>query len=195
MLKKEKQRADDAVAQLSKIAIYQNLSSQSLPNCSTVPGFGEGITDPLSLNHGAQATSSSLTREEYVELGDDVSTVSKLTGEITSTYSLNGQQLKSTSPQSRYGNVKAQQEDPTPKENRFQESHEGHMNHGGHVLPYMKKGMSAYIFFCFRMSVSNNESTLNLKLCNLTNKNCLKSDNSLKMFHESYEELITSYES
>ncbi|KAF6719439.1 Kinesin-like protein KIF6, partial [Oryzias melastigma] len=65
MLKKEKQRADDAVAQLSKIAIYQNLSSQSLPNCSTVPGFGEGITDPLSLNHGAQATSSSLTREEY----------------------------------------------------------------------------------------------------------------------------------
>uniref|UniRef100_A0A3B3DAG2 Kinesin family member 6 n=1 Tax=Oryzias melastigma TaxID=30732 RepID=A0A3B3DAG2_ORYME len=159
MLKKEKQRADDAVAQLSKIAIYQNLSSQSLPNCSTVPGFGEGITDPLSLNHGAQATSSSLTREEYVELGDDVSTVSKLTGEITSTYSLNGQQLKSTSPQSRYGNVKAQQEDPTPKENRFQESHEGHMNHGGHVLPYMKKGsqLSAGKLEAFEIFIKDHE--------------------------------------
>ncbi|RVE66374.1 hypothetical protein OJAV_G00106690 [Oryzias javanicus] len=145
MLKKEKQRADDAVTQLSKIANYQKLTSEGLPNSSTVPGFGEGITDPVSLNHGGQATVRCLTREEYVKLGEDVSTVSKLTGEITSTNSVNGQQLKSTTPQPRYGNVKAQQEDQRVKENMFQESHDGHMdqlplNRGGQVLLYMKKG-------------------------------------------------------
>ncbi|XP_011488928.1 kinesin-like protein KIF6 isoform X2 [Oryzias latipes] len=144
MLKKEKKRADDAAVQLSRITDCQKLSSQSLPNYSTVPGFGDGMADTLSLNRGGQASSESLTGEENMELGEDVSTLSKLTGQVASMCPLS-QQLKSTPPQSRDGNVKGHQEDQRVKVYTFQESHEGNMNqlslnHGGQVLLSMKKG-------------------------------------------------------
>lgn len=167
MLKKEKKRADDAAVQLSRITDCQKLSSQSLPNYSTVPGFGDGMADTLSLNRGGQASSESLTGEENMELGEDVSTLSKLTGQVASMCPLS-QQLKSTPPQSRDGNVKGHQEDQRVKVYTFQESHEGNMNqlslnHGGQVLLSMKKGKTVFVLVYFRMSASvyNNECTLN----------------------------------
>ncbi|XP_044022940.1 kinesin-like protein KIF6 isoform X2 [Siniperca chuatsi] len=66
MLKKEKKRAQDAVAHLTNITNVQSPASQSALRLSTMPLLRDGSTDTISEDHGGQA-------RQYMKIGPQLS--------------------------------------------------------------------------------------------------------------------------